>query len=102
MIHRNSILSLSRRIAQEFHPERVILFGSYAYGKPSAESDVDLLVIMPFEGEAFWKSQEILNRLNPEFSVDIVVRRPEDVVRRYKLGDPLLREALDRGKVLYE
>ncbi len=102
MIPRRDILRLSHRLAVEFQPQRVILFGSYAYGKPTPDSDVDLLVIMSFEGEAFWKSQEILNRLDPFFPVDIIVRRPEDVERRYALGDPLLREALDRGKVLHE
>jgi len=85
-----------------FNPSRVILFGSYAYGKPTSDSDVDLLVIMPFEGESFWKSQEILNRLNPTFPVDIVVRRPDDVERRYRLGDPMLRDALDKGRILHE
>ena len=94
--------ALSRRIGREFDPERVILFGSHAYGTPSEYSDVDLLVIMPFEGSAFRKSLDILRRVDPQFFVDLVVRSPDDATRRYREGDPLIREAFDRGKVLYE
>ncbi|MBI5711278.1 MAG: nucleotidyltransferase domain-containing protein [Candidatus Eisenbacteria bacterium] len=96
------IEELSERIAKRYKPERIILFGSYAYGNPSADSDVDLLVIMPFEGRALRKALEILNDVNPDFGVDLLARRPDDTRRRYSEGDPLIREALDRGKVLYE
>jgi predicted nucleotidyltransferase len=46
-IPRSAIRRFARQIAERFHPKRVILFGSYAHGTPQAESDVDLLVIMP-------------------------------------------------------
>ncbi|HET7840931.1 MAG TPA: nucleotidyltransferase domain-containing protein [Terriglobia bacterium] len=102
MIDLSRIADLGKRIAREFQPERIILFGSYAYGEPRPDSDVDLLVVLPFDGTGFRKSLEILNRISPEFSVDLLARRPEDTARRYTEGDPLIREALDRGKVLYE
>ena len=96
------IRRFARQVAERFQPEKIILFGSYAYGKPRPDSDVDLLVVLAFDGKGFRKSLEILNRVDPDFSVDIVARRPEDTARRYEEGDPLIREALDRGKVLYE
>ncbi len=102
MIDEQSIRALSEHIVQEFQPERVILFGSYATGTPTPDSDVDLLVILPFEGKNFYKSLEILIRTNPSFPIDLLARTPEDTERRYLEGDPLIREALDRGKVLYE
>ncbi len=102
MIDQKKIAELSGRIAREFQPEKIFLFGSHAYGEPRADSDVDLLVVLPFEGKGIRKSLEILNRLNPDFPVDLLARRPEDTARRYEEGDPLIREALDRGKVLYE
>ena len=102
MVDQRRIAELSERIVREFQPERIILFGSYAYGQPRPDSDVDLLVVLPFEGKGFRKSLEILNQISPEFSVDLLARRPEDTARRYAEGDPLIREALDRGKVLYE
>jgi predicted nucleotidyltransferase len=102
MVAMSNVIELSERIAKEFDPEKIILFGSHAYGAPKEYSDVDLLVIMPFEGKGFRKSLEILNRLAPRFSVDVIVRRPDDAARRYAEFDPLIRDAFDRGIVLYE
>jgi len=93
---------MTGRIAREFDPEKIILFGSYAYGTPREDSDVDLLVILPFAGTGFRKSLEILNRLDAPFDIDLIARRPEEADRSYSEGDPLVRDALDRGKVLYE
>ena len=102
MVDEQTIQDLCNRIVQDFQPERIILFGSYAYGNPTPDSDVDLLVVLAFEGKNLYKSLEILNRANPTFPIDLLARRPDDTERRYREGDPLIREALDRGKVLYE
>lgn len=102
MIDERRIADLSERIVRNFQPDKIILFGSYAYGQPRADSDVDLLVVLPFEGRGFRKSLEILNRVSPDFPVDLLARSPQDTTRRYAEGDPLIREALDHGKVLYE
>ena len=102
MVRMLQITELAERIAREFRPERIVLFGSYAAGRARQDSDVDLLVILRFAGRGFRKSLEILNRVAPEFPVDLLARRPEDTARRYAEGDPLVREALDRGKVLYQ
>ena len=63
---------------------------------------MDLLVVLPFEGKNLTKSVEILTRANPPFPADVLARRPEDTRRRYELGDPLIRAAMDEGVVLYE
>ncbi len=102
MVDEHSIRKLCDHIVREFQPERIILFGSYAYGNPTPDSDVDLLVVLPFEGKNLRKSLEILNRTNPRFPIDLLARRPDDTERRYREGDPLIREALDHGQVLYE
>ena len=102
MVDERAIAGLTERIVREFQPDRIILFGSYAHGEPRPDSDVDLLVILPFEGKGFRKSLEILNRVAPEFSVDLLARRPADTEQRYAEGDPFIREALDHGRVLYE
>jgi predicted nucleotidyltransferase len=102
MVAKESIRDLCQRIVQEVQPERIILFGSYASGAATPDSDVDLLVLLPFEGKSFRMSLDILNRINPPFPIDLLARTPEDTERRYREGDPLIREALDRGKVLYE
>jgi predicted nucleotidyltransferase len=102
MIDEHSIQELCAHIVREFQPEKIILFGSYASGTPTPDSDVDMLVVLPFDGKNFHKSLEILNRTNPRFPIDLLARNPEDTERRYREGDPLIREALDHGKVLYE
>lgn len=102
MVAMNQIEEVSRKIVREFDPERVILFGSHAKGTAGADSDVDLLVILSFEGKPFDKSLRILNAVAPPFPVDLLARRPDDTKRRYDEYDPLIRDALDNGVVLYE
>ncbi|HJS18165.1 MAG TPA: nucleotidyltransferase domain-containing protein [Anaerolineales bacterium] len=58
-VSRSQIHKYADRIARQFHPHKIILFGSYAYGKPTEDSDVDLLVIMPFKGRNPEKATEI-------------------------------------------
>jgi predicted nucleotidyltransferase len=101
MVDMHSIQEVTQRIVQEFHPERVILFGSYAYGTPTADSDVDLLVILPYDGKGPRKALEILNKVNPKFPADILVRTPEQVQQRLAWNDFFLRDILEKGKVLY-
>ena len=94
MIDEQTIQDLCNRIVQEFQPERIILFGSYADGNPTPDSDVDILVVLPFEGKNLYKSLEILNRANPAFPIDLLARRPDDTERHYREGDPDSRKRL--------
>jgi len=96
------IKHLCEKIALEFHPVKIILFGSHAYGKPQWDSDVDLLVIMPFKGRHTRKAIEILDRLNPATALDLLVRTPRQVEQRLAMGDFFMREIIERGKVMYE
>ena len=102
MVDFKDIQALADSIAKEFNPERIILFGSYAAGTAGPDSDVDLLVVLSFEGKNFRKSLEIVNAVNPMFSADILARRPDDTQWRYQNGDPLIKEAIDHGRTLYE
>lgn len=102
MVAISAIQEMADLIARQFAPDRIVLFGSHATGTAGPDSDVDILVVMAFEGKPFWKSLEILNRVNRSFPVDLLARRPEEVGKRYALGDPLIRDAMDRGQVLYE
>ena len=102
MVSMESIQELSRRIAAEFRPQRIVLFGSYASGEPTPDSDVDLLIIMPFEGKSVPISVEMRLRLRPTFPVDLIVRTPETVQQRLEIGDAFMGDILRTGKVLYE
>jgi predicted nucleotidyltransferase len=101
MVRIESIQALCEGIVQGFHPEKVVLFGSYAYGKPDEGSDVDLLVVMAVEGKAPRIAADMMARLRPSFPVDILVRDPSVLQQRLELGDPFLCEVMRQGKVLY-
>lgn len=102
MVTMADILQLSGDIAQRFRSLKIILFGSRAYGHPREDSDVDLMVIMPYRGRESEKAVDILMKTRPRFAVDLLVCRPGEVRRGYREYDPLMREALDKGKVVYE
>ena len=102
MITRRQIQKFADRVAAEFRPRKIILFGSYAYGRPTADSDVDLLVIMPLRGSANEKAVEIDLRVRRSFPMDLLVRTPAKVRERVKLGDWFMREIMEKGEVLYE
>ncbi len=102
MVAINQIEEFGRRVGEEFGAERVILFGSYARGNANPDSDVDILVIGPFEGRSVDKSVEIRMKLRPGFPMDLLVRTPQKVRERVEMGDAFMREILDQGVVLYE
>jgi predicted nucleotidyltransferase len=102
MVSMNQIEDLAQRIGHEFDARRVVLFGSHAQGTATEDSDVDLLVILPFEGRSVNQSVQIRMRLRPRFPVDLVVRTPEMVRRRLEMGDDFMRQILEEGRVLYE
>jgi predicted nucleotidyltransferase len=102
-VARRSIRAVVKRIAEQFDPERIILFGSYAYGRPHPDSDVDLLVVLATNERARAKQIEIARTLSPHpFGMDILVRTPEQLRERIALGDYFLREIVTKGQVLYE
>ena len=96
------IKAFSNKIAREYHPEQIVLFGSYAEGTPTPDSDVDLLVILPFKGRTVDKTVEMRLKFHPPFPIDLLVRTPQKVKQRLKMGDTFIQDILERGKVLYE
>jgi len=79
----SAIRRFARQIAERFHPEKIILFGSYAYGTPHNESDVDLLVIMPAR-DVVSMSIRIDGAFERLFTVDLIVRTPKQIERAFK------------------
>ncbi len=103
MVNRKDIQATCDDIVREFAPLQIILFGSYAYGMPSEYSDVDLLVVMPVEkSETRRQASEIRERIPRRFSMDILVRSPEEIAYRISHNDWFLREVTEKGEVLYE
>ena len=102
MITQKQIEELAALIAVSCKPDKIILFGSYAYGNPGEDSDLDLLVVLPFEGRPIYKSLEILEKVHPCLPLDLIVRTPEQLAARLAQHDYFLQEVVGKGKVLYE
>lgn len=84
-------------------PIRIVLFGSYAYGRPTPDSDVDLLIVMETTASRVERYALISQALWPhQFPVDILVKTPAEVEQALAAGDPFLEAILRRGRVLYE
>ena len=102
MVTRQEIQATCDDIVREFSPLQVILFGSYAYGTPTEESDVDLLVVMEIpESETRRQAVEIDERIPHRFRMDLLVRSPEEIAYRVSYNDWFLREITEKGEVLY-
>ncbi len=98
-----TIRAIARHIAEKFNPEQIILFGSHAYGRPTAWSDVDVLVVMDTPKGELETSLEVMKSLPKlTFHVDVVVRSREAIERRKKLYDWFLIDITEKGKTLYE
>lgn len=92
-----------QKIVDELNPEKIILFGSYAYGKPTPHSDVDLLVVLKTSASPKERSWRVSRLLLPRpFPVDILVKTPKEIEKALESGDFFLQEIITRGKVLYE
>ena len=95
------VQGIAARIVAEFAPERVVLFGSHAWGQSGPVSDVDLLVVANTEDSLRMEGQ-IARRCRPRFTaMDVLVKTPAEVEARLQLGDPFMREIVERGRVLY-
>src|SRR6266851_5133497 len=96
-----SIRRFARKVAERFRPDKIILFGSHAYGTPHEDSDVDILVVMPARNQL---DQAFKIRLNipAPFPMDLIVRTPKNMAWRLAEGESFLTEIVTKGKVLYE
>jgi uncharacterized protein len=91
----------AREVAEHFHPDKIILFGSYAYGTPHADSDVDILVVMPARNQID-KACRIDDVVEAPFALDLIARTPKNLAWRLAEGESFHTEVMSRGKVLHE
>jgi len=95
------IRRFARQVAERFEPERIILFGSHAYGTPHADSDVDILVVMPARNQHD-QAVRIRRAVDAPFPMDLIVRTPKSLAWRLAGRESFHTEIITRGKVLYE
>ncbi len=102
MVTEAQIQAVIDQIVEKFHPLKVILFGSYAYGTANEYSDVDLFVLMDFAGHPTHKAVEIITNIDYRFSLDLIVRTPAVLKQRLEWHDFFLMDIVEKGKVMYE
>lgn len=100
---KQKIMDVSRQIAEKYRPEKIILFGSAAWGKLSSDSDIDFLVIknnVPIRGiDRLYEIDGLIERNG--IAIDMLVLKQDEVDECVRLGDPFMKEIVERGKVLY-
>ena len=98
-----ALSTIVQRLVPALHPHKIIVFGSYIYGTPALDSDVDLLVILDTEARPVDRYLSVSSLLRPRpFPLDILVKTPEEITRAVATGDPFIVEILTQGRVLYE
>ena len=98
---------IKKLLVGRYKPQRIILFGSFAWGKPHKDSDLDFLIIKQVDKPRPQREAVIYKLLvryfkNRQMPVDIIVHTPQETKERLSLGDPFIKEVLTRGKVIYE
>src|SRR5438270_9936129 len=95
------IRRFARQVAERFQPEKIILFGSYAYGTPHADSDVDILVVMPARHQ-HTQAARIRWTVPAPFPMDLIVRTPQNLQGWLQEAESFHTKIVTKGKVLYE
>lgn len=102
MITQKQIQAAAGQIAQKFNPLKIVLFGSYTRGESHRQSDVDLLVILEDCHKGGDPEVEVALSISHQFPMDILVRTPQQVADRLRMGDSFYRDIVEKGVVLYE
>lgn len=101
---RKLILKIVDQIKTEYEPEKIILYGSYAYGKPTEDSDIDLFIVKETDKrrvDRFVEVKRLIYETGRRISISPLVYTPKEVQERLALGDGFVEEVLTRGEVLY-
>lgn len=102
MTTHRQIKKIAKRIEEKYKPEKIILFGSFAYGKPTPSSDIDLLIIKKSRKRKVERIKEVLMKVESDIPLEPLVYTPKEIKDRLKLGDYFLQNVFKKGKLLYE
>lgn len=97
------IKKITEQIIKKYKPEKIILFGSYAWGKPGLDSDLDLFIVKKTK-QPILKRMEDLDRLftRRKLPMDFLIYTPQQIKKRLSMGDFFIRDVIKKGKILYE
>ena len=102
MITQRAINKISEKIAKKYKPEKIYLFGSFVWGKPNFDSDVDFFIIKKTKKKKFDRQLQVRKIVSGELPVDILVYNQEEIGERLSLGDLFLKKILNQGKLIYD
>lgn len=101
MTTQQDIQKITNKIAKKYKPEKIILFGSYAWGKPTKDSDVDFFIVKKTKKPRFNRQLEVRRLINGEIAADILVYTPQETQKRIEMRDFFIKSILTKGKILY-
>lgn len=93
----SQLQTIAKKIKDKFNPQKIILFGSHAYGMPKKWSDVDILVVMETDKPVKEQAFLIRRELRTPIPVDILVRTPQQIKERIELGDFFIKRLMEKG-----
>lgn len=101
--YKQKIPEMKEKIVKEFNPEKIILFGSYAWGNPTDDSDIDLFIIKKSVLSRLERQMELRRKLwGSDIPMDLLVYTPEEVKKRLDIEDPFIEYIFSKGKILYQ
>ena len=96
------IQEIADKIAKKYQPEKIILFGSYAWGRPHKWSDVDLFIVKQSNKKRWEREHELRRKIfPPEMSIGLLIYTPREIKERVALGDFFVKDVINKGKILY-
>jgi predicted nucleotidyltransferase len=104
MKSRETVSKLVKMLVSRYSPKKIILFGSYAWSKPTKHSDIDLFIVKNTRkkpNERFSEVQKILYGMHESIPVEPLVLTPKELERRIAIQDPFVLRILKKGKMLY-
>jgi predicted nucleotidyltransferase len=99
------VSEIVEKLKREYKPLKIILFGSYAYGNPTEDSDIDLLILKNTDErrvDRFVQVKRIIYNPNCKIPVLPLVYSPEELEERLRIGDDFIKEIIQKGTILYE
>jgi len=102
MIKQKEIKAVVKKIAENYKPEKIYLFGSFAWGKPNYDSDVDLFIIKNTKEKWLQRHRKVRDLIDGVLPVDLLIYTPKETKRRLDMGDFFIEDILSKGKKIYD
>ncbi len=97
----DKIKKIAQKIGKEYQVEKIILFGSYAWGNPTQDSDFDLLIVKKEKKDFIQEQQKIREVIDGELPVDILIYTPKELDKRLEMGDFFFQDVINKGIIIY-